>query len=424
MKYSDFLHPGYVPKGGELICLFKIEPKKGFSMREAASRVASESSNGTWSDLSPPEHIKALSAKCFEVGQKSTKIAYPPELFEGGNMPQILSSIAGNIFGMKAVSNLRLEDITWPEEILKSFKGPQFGIHGVKKFLKIKDRPVLATVPKPKVGFYSEEHAKVGYEAWSGGVDLLKDDENLSSQTFNRFEKRLELSMKMRDKAEKETGERKSYLVNITAETEEMKRRAKLVKDHGNEFAMVDILTAGWAGVQTIRDTCQELGLAIHAHRAFHAAFDRNPKHGMSMKVIAEISRIVGVDQLHIGGMGKLVGSRVEVMENWIKCSNHSNEEGTNMLGQNWYGTNPVLGTCSGGLHPGIIGRLINLLGKDIVIQAGGGIHGHPGGTRAGAKALRDAVDACVGGISVRDYSRDKPELAAALKKWGDKTPE
>lgn len=424
MKYSDFLAPNYTPKPTDVVCLFRITPKAGFSMKEASSRVASESSNGTWSVLRPPAHIRALSAKCFKIKGNWVKIAYPEALFEDGNMPQVLSSIAGNIFGMKAVNGLRLEDIHWPRKLAKSFRGPQFGISGVRKIFNVKKRPLLATVPKPKVGFYSSEHAKVGYDAWTGGIDLLKDDENLSSQKFNRFEKRLELSMKMRDKAEKETGEKKSYLVNITAESDEMKRRAKLAHDFGNEYVMVDILTAGWSGVQTVRETCQDLGLAIHAHRAFHAAFDRNPKHGMSMKVIAEISRIIGVDQLHIGGLGKLAGGKAEVFENWTKSSLPSNRETPTLLAQDWYGIKPVVGTCSGGVHPGIVARLMDLVGTDIVIQVGGGIHGHPGGTHAGAKALRQAIDAYLGGIGVAEYAKTRPELKAAIDKWGHKTPE
>jgi len=296
--------------------LFKIKPASGFPIEKVAIRVAAESSNGTWTTLKIPEHIRALSAKVYEINDSYVKIAYPNDLFEEGNMPQILSSIAGNIFGMKALDGLRLVDVKWPKNLINSFKGPQYGIKGIRDLLKVKKRPITATVPKPKVGYYAEEHAQHGYEIWTGGVDLLKDDENLSNQKFNRFEKRLELSMRMRDKAENETGERKSYLINITAEVDEMKRRAKLVKDFNNEYVMIDILTIGWAAVQTIRDECGKLGLAIHAHRAFHAAFDRNPNHGMSMKVLAEIARIQGVDQLHIGGLGKLAGDKREVLNN------------------------------------------------------------------------------------------------------------
>ncbi len=403
--------------------MFKIKPASGFSIEKVAIRVAAESSNGTWTTLKIPEHIRALSAKVYDINDSYVKIAYPNDLFEEGNMPQILSSIAGNIFGMKALDGLRLVDVKWPKNILNSFKGPQYGIKGIRDLLKVKKRPITATVPKPKVGYYAEEHAQHGYEIWTGGVDLLKDDENLSNQRFNRFEKRLDLSMKMRDKAENETGERKSYLINITSEVDEMKRRAKLVKDFNNEYVMIDILTIGWAAVQTVRKECEKLGLAIHAHRAFHAAFDRNPNHGMSMKVLAEIARMQGVDQLHIGGLGKLAGDKTEVLNNYKKIAQNSNKADLEVLEQNWYGMKNVLSVCSGGVHPGIIHRLIELLSMDIAVQVGGGVLGHPGGTRSGAKALRQAIDAYMDNISVKEYAKTHAELKQALDLWGAETP-
>jgi len=403
--------------------LFKITPASGFPIEKVAIRVAAESSNGTWTALKIPEHIRALSAKVYEINDNYVKIAYPNDLFEEGNMPQILSSIAGNIFGMKALDGLRLVDVKWPKNLINSFKGPQYGIKGIRDLLNVKRRPITATVPKPKVGYYAEEHAQHGYEIWTGGVDLLKDDENLSNQRFNRFEKRLDLSMKMRDKAENETGERKSYLINITAEVDEMKRRAKLVKDFNNEYVMIDILTIGWAAVQTIREECEKLGLAIHAHRAFHAAFDRNPNHGMSMKVLAEIARIQGVDQLHIGGLGKLAGDKKEVYNNYIKIALNSNEADDEVLEQNWYGMQNSLSVCSGGVHPGIIHRLMELLSTDIAVQVGGGVLGHPGGTKSGARALRQAINAYMENVSVKEYAKNHIELEQALELWGDETP-
>ena len=403
--------------------MFKIKPASGFPIEKVAIRVAAESSNGTWTTLKIPEHIRALSAKVYEINDSYVKIAYPNDLFEEGNMPQILSSIAGNIFGMKALDGLRLVDVKWPKNLINSFMGPQYGIKGIRDLLKVQKRPITATVPKPKVGYYAEEHAQHGYEIWTGGVDLLKDDENLSNQKFNRFEKRLELSMKMRDKAENETGERKSYLINITAEVDEMKRRAKLVKDFNNEYVMIDILTIGWAAVQTIRDECGKLGLAIHAHRAFHAAFDRNPNHGMSMKVLAEIARIQGVDQLHIGGLGKLAGDKREVLNNYKKIAQSSNEDDLEVIAQNWHGMKTVLSVCSGGVHPGIIHRLIELLSTDIAVQVGGGVLGHPDGTQSGAKALRQAIDAYMDNVSVKEYAKSHAELKKALDLWGDETP-
>jgi len=419
--YHDFVNTSYTPQSNELICLFRLEPAEGFGIEDAAGRVASESSVGTWTELtSMPSRVRRLMAKAYEIEGNLVKIAYPPSLFENGNMAQVLSSIAGNIFGMKAVQNVRLEDVKWPRTLLKSFRGPRLGTKGIRKILKINDRPLTATVPKPKVGLTAKEHAKAGYEAWVGGVDLLKDDENLTSQPFNKFKDRVNECFRLRDKAEKESGERKSYLINITAETDEMLRRAKTVANAGGEYAMVDILTCGWSALQTLRDEFESLKLAIHAHRAFHAAFTRNRSHGMSMLTVSDVARLIGVDQLHIGTViGKLESPQEEVLALRDNLQRKVIEPSASSLGQDWGQIKPAFPTCSGGLHPGLVPELMKLVGTDIIIQAGGGIWGHPDGGKAGATALRQAIDVALAGNSLTDYARDHKELQRAIDTWG-----
>ncbi len=359
-------------------------------------------------------------AKAYEVQGNSVKIAYPPSLFEKGNMAQILSSIAGNIFGMKAVKNVRLEDVQWPRTLLRSFRGPQMGIAGIRRIFRAKKRPLTATVPKPKLGLTAKEHARAGFDAWIGGIDLLKDDENLTSQPFNKFKERVNECFRLRDRAEKETGERKSYLINITAETNEMLRRAKVVENAGGEYVMVDILTCGWAALQTLRKECESLKLAIHAHRAFHAAFTRNKLHGMSMLVISDVARLIGVDQLHIGTIiGKLESPQEEVLALRDNLQNQKINSTSALLGQDWGPIKQVLPTCSGGLHPGLVPDLMKLVGSNIVIQAGGGVWGHPDGGMAGAKALRQAIDAATNGTPIQEYSSEHKELQRAIDTWG-----
>jgi ribulose-bisphosphate carboxylase large chain len=417
MKEQDFLDFGYKPKKNDLICLFRIEPAKGISFDKAAANIALESSVGTWTEIKEKDYVRELAAKVFWKKGNFAKIAYPARLFEKGNVPNILSSIAGNIFGMKAVTNLRLEDIHFPDSILKSFKGPAFGVKGIRKFMKVYNRPLVGTIIKPKLGLNSSDHAKSAYESWMGGCDFVKDDENLSSQDFNRFEIRLRKTLKMLRKAEKETGERKAYLVNVTAETNEMLRRARLVKRLGGKYIMIDILTEGFGALQTLREA--NLGLAIHGHRAMHAALTRNKKHGISMMVIADLARLIGIDSLHIGtGIGKLEGKIKDIKEIEEEIEDKNVKETSKRLSQNWGRIKPTIAVSSGGLHPGHVPFLIKNLGKDLVIQAGGGVHGHPWGTRAGAIAMRQAVDAAMKKIPLNEYAKTHAELKAALDFW------
>jgi ribulose-bisphosphate carboxylase large chain len=421
MKTLEFIDLKYKPKESDLICMFKVEPNN-ISLKEAAATVALESSTGTWSEVSTEkEYMRKLSAKVFSIKGNIVKIAYPLQLFEKGNAPNILSSIAGNVFGMKAVKNLRLEDIKIPKEILNSFYGPKYGIEGIRKMMKIKNRPLLGTIVKPKLGLNTHDHAQVAYEAWAGGCDFVKDDENLSSQSFNEFEERLARTLEKANKAEEQTGEKKAYLVNVTAETKEMTKRAQLVEDMGGKYAMIDIVTCGFAAVQSLREA--DFKLALHAHRAMHAAFTRNKKHGISMMVLADMARLIGVDQLHIGTVvGKLEGGLEEVSEIEEEIEKKKVKETKDRLAQNWGKIKSVLAVSSGGLHPGHVPFLVKHLGKDLVIQMGGGIHGHPKGTLRGAIAARQAVEATMRGISLKTYLKDHLELRDALEMWGRKS--
>ncbi|MCW4015652.1 MAG: type III ribulose-bisphosphate carboxylase [Candidatus Bathyarchaeota archaeon] len=405
MKYVDFVDQSYEPKATDLICDFYVEPE-GISLTEAAGGVAAESSVGTWTELTTIKpYVEKLAACVFRINGNNIRIAYPIELFEPGNMPNILSSVAGNVFGLRALKNLRLNDIQLPKQLVQSFKGPKYGVTGIRELLGVKDRPFVGTIIKPKLGLKTKDHAKVAYDAWIGGCDVVKDDENLSSQRFNPFDDRLVATLEMRDRAESETGEKKVYMVNITSETQEMIKRAQFVKDHGGRYLMIDILTCGYSALQTIRE--HDFGLILHAHRAGHAAFTNNPKHGVSMKVIAKVARIIGVDQLHVGTVvGKMSETKDEVSEN---CE---------ALKTDMYGLKKALPVASGGLYPSLVPALMKFFGNDLVIQAGGGIHGHTDGTVCGAVAMRQAVDATLNGISLQEYAKSHKELHVALELW------
>ena len=62
--------------------------------------------------------------------------------------------------------------------------------------------------------------------------------------------------------------------------------------------------------------------------------------------------------------------------------------------------------------------EIIKDIGCDCAISAGGAIRGHSMGAIAGAKALRQAIDAVVSGVSLKDHASSHEELKAALEKW------
>lgn len=435
--YGEFVDLSFVPDMGEhVVATFTLAPAQGFSAADAAGGVAAESSTGTWTTLYTwydKSRIDRLKGRAYQIkplgdGRYLVRVAYPAELFEEGNMPGLLASVAGNVFGMRRVEALRLEDIYLPPAFLKEFKGPSRGIPGVREVLKIYGRPIVGTVPKPKVGYTPDELEKLAYDLLAGGLDYVKDDENLTSPSFNRFKDRAEALMRAITRAEKETGERKAWFANITADVREMERRLKLVADLGNPYVMVDVVIAGWSSLTYIRDLAEEYGLAIHGHRAMHAAFTRNPKHGISMFVLAKLYRVVGIDQLHIGTpeVGKLEAKTADVVR-YAKVlrepAYRPDPDDVLHLEQNLSQFKPAFPVSSGGLHPGTLPEVVKHLGVDVVIQVGGGVVGHPDGPKAGATAVRQSIEATIKGVPLGEYAREHRELRRALEKWGFAKP-
>ena len=419
----EYIDLNYDPGDNEIVAEYYMEPSS-VSFKNAAEQLAAESSIGTWTTISTmnKEIADNLRPHVFymDEAKKLIKVAYKTDLFEPDNIPQILSSIAGNIYGMKILNKLKLLDIQFPKAVIKAHKGPQFGVEGIRKLLKVSDRPLIGTIVKPKVGLSAKDHAEVAKQSWLGGLDVVKDDENLTSQPFNKFEDRITKTLEARDQAESETGEKKIYMPNITAETEMMLGRADYVKELGGEYIMVDILTCGWSGLQTVRKHSSQV---IHAHRAMHAAFTRDPHHGISMLVLAKLARLIGVDQLHVGTalVGKMNETTDEALfiEQEVEESQVPENKVHSMLQQDWGDIKPVFAVASGGLHPASIPPLMEKMGKDIIMQFGGGCHGHPDGTLIGAKAIRQALDATMNNIPLEKSAESNPELGKALMKWG-----
>jgi ribulose-bisphosphate carboxylase large chain len=201
-----------------------------------------------------------------------------------------------------------------------------------------------------------------------------------------------------------------------------MERRANIIHDHGFKYFMVDVVTTGFSAVQTMVDVAHDLDMAIHAHRAMHATFTKHDTHGVSMYLLAKIMRLIGVDNIHIGTVvGKLDSPKQDVidMKNMLLHQKMS-ADGTRMLDQDFAGLQATVPCASGGLHPGTLPEVLRIYDtEDMVIQVGGGVHGHPDGTHYGAIATKDSVDAWKEGITLEEKMKTSEPLKKALDKWG-----
>lgn len=424
---ADYYVPDYVPTDTDLLCAFRIQPAAGTDMTEASAAVAAESSTGTWTEVWSNQltNLDFYKAKVYRIEGDIAYIAYPMDLFEENSVVNIMSSIVGNVFGFKAVGALRLEDMRIPVALVKTFPGPNIGIYDERARLNKWDRPLLGGTVKPKLGLSAKDYSTIIYECLVGGLDTTKDDENMNSQPFNRWRDRFHYGIDAVLKAEVETGEAKGHFFNVTANsTEEALKRLDYIAAQGSRYVMYDFLTAGFAASSDVFKRAAELGVIVHCHRAMHAVFTRQKNHGIHMRVVAKWLRLVGGDHLHTGTVvGKLEGSRdetvgiVDLLRDRVVPANL--QRGI-YFDQDYAGLKACWPVASGGIHVHHIPELYAIYGKDAYWLFGGGTHGHPRGSRAGARANRVATEAIVAGKTLDEAAKSCPELREAMDLWSD----
>jgi ribulose-bisphosphate carboxylase large chain len=430
-----YLELDYEPdKNNDILVLHWVKGTE--SIEKLAEALAAESSVGTWTELKTinTEVFENLRARVFRLDKVSDNsgfvwLAYPLGHFDIKNLLQILASIRGNVYGLNELESLRFMDIYFPPKLQEQFSGPGVGLEGIRKRIgtDTNRRPHMGTIVKPKVGLAPKEWAKVAYEAYLGGVDFVKDDENLVDQDFCKWEERLAEMVKVVDKIKSETGRNVMYSPNITDRHTRMLERMDHLKSVGWDVVMLDVYMIGYSSLIDIVEEFKKNKFIIHAHRAGHTAEARG-EFGCSFAVFAKLWRLIGVDQLHTGtGIGKMEGSPAVVRRYAEICRNDELEQSLHLLSLDYKWHNnikAVMPVASGGLNAGLVDGLVEIFGKDVVIQAGGGIHGHPGGTTSGARSILHAVEAVMEKRTSVEKSIDSPELKAALDKWGYVDPE
>ncbi|CAB3395892.1 Ribulose bisphosphate carboxylase large chain [Kyrpidia spormannii] len=430
-KEMGYWQPDYEVKDTDVIAAFRVVPQEGIDPEEAAAAVAGESSTATWTvvwtdRLTTYEHYQG---KAFRVDpvpgtdQYIAYIAYDIDLFEEGSIANLASSIIGNVFGFKALKSLRLEDMRIPLHYVKTFQGPAHGIVMEREMLNKYGRPLLGATTKPKLGLSARNYGRVVYEALRGGLDFVKDDENINSQPFMRWRDRFLYAMEAVHRAMAETGEIKGHYLNVTGATmEDIYERAEFAKELGSVIVMID-LTVGYSAIQSLAKWARRNSVLLHLHRAGHSTFTRQKTHGVSFRVIAKWMRLAGVDHLHAGTVvGKLEGDP-NITKGYYQTLRGMKYDADPRLGlffeQDWGSMPSVMPVASGGIHAGQVHQLIDLFGEDVIFQFGGGTIGHPMGIAAGATANRVAIEAMIQARNEgRDILREGPEILEKAAKW------
>lgn len=375
---------------------------------------------GSWTDL--PEARKAemakhlgrvvsvneVSAADSPTGERYADIVIDyPDINFSRDIPALLVTVFGKL---SMDGRIKLLDLDFSDNFLAAFPGPKFGIEGVRRLLGVEDRPLLMSIFKSVIGHDLANLREQFLQQALGGVDLIKDDEILFENPLTPLERRVEVCMAAADEAAGTTGQKLLYAANLTGPTSKLADNAKRAIQAGANALLFNVLAYGFDALSELaRDP--EIRVPIAAHPAISGAFYPSPHYGIAAPLLlGKLMRLAGADLvLFPSPYGSVIMPKEE---------NMAVKDALTDAALPLKASFPV---PSAGIHPGLVPLIHRDFGRDVVINAGGGIHGHPLGTAAGGRAFRQAIDAVLAGEDLRAAAGRHDELKAAVEAWGIK---
>jgi len=417
--------PKALPEGIEyddfIIATYYAALPRDMIMYYLAPFLAVEQSTGTWTAVpgETPEVRAKHVAKVIgihevpffeyevpkEVEERTyvVQVAFPFRNIEH-QIPMLLTAVVGNI---SMGGKIKLLDLHFPKQYTDGFGGPKFGIEGLYKTLGVEGRPLINNMIKPCTGYSCEIGEKLFYEVAVGGCDVIKDDELIADMAFNRCEDRVKAYMAMEKRAYEETGEHTLYMVNISDNIPKMFEVAKRAVDAGANAIMVNYLAVGLPALHALAED-PDINVPIMAHMDCAGALYESPNSGIaSHLVLGKLPRLAGADVVVFPAP---YGKAPYLKDRFLYTAD--------MMHYPMHDIKPTMPMPSGGITPDMVPICVADIGPDIMIGSGGGIHAHPMGPTAGARAFRQAIDATMQGIPVQEYAKEHQELGIALGLW------
>ncbi|MCA1326335.1 ribulose-bisphosphate carboxylase large subunit family protein [Herbaspirillum sp. alder98] len=326
----------------------------------------------------------------------------------GASLPNLMATIAGNLFELRQVSGLRLTSLKLPPAFARAYPGPAFGIAGTRRLTGVAHGPLIGTIIKPSIGLSVEETAQQVRELVAGGVDFIKDDELQADGARCPFDERVRAVMEVINRHAERTGKKVMMAFNLTGDLDQMRRRHDLVLAEGGTCVMASLNSIGLVGLHELRRHAQ---LPIHAHRAGWGYLTRSPQLGWNYAPWQQLWRLAGADHMHVNGLRNKFSEPDDSVIAAARAVLAPVIEGADVTP-----TMPVFSSGQTGLQAADTYAAIGC--ADLIHTAGGGIFGHPQGVSAGVEALREAWVAAMEGIPLAQHARDNRALQAALGFW------
>jgi ribulose-bisphosphate carboxylase large chain len=321
-----------------------------------------------------------------KIGQVSIAFPVANTDWETDGISHMLCQLMGGHVDIDIITKCRLVKLELPETVTRHFLEPKFGMSGFRKLTGQYNKPLLGGIVKPKIGISPKTLLEMVKQMIDGGVDFIKEDEIMSNPACAPLEQRVDIIANYLAKQSR----RIVFCHTINCDPHALVDRVKRVHELGGTGVHINVFS-GLGAYNSIRKL--DLPLYLHYQSSGAKVFsDIHHRFSISWPVLCQLATMMGVDTIQTGMVGGYSNNDPSEIDQCLSILRKGN-------------TMPAL-SC--GFHPGLVNKVNDLAGSDYLANAGGAMHGHPGGTLAGVKAMRQAID--------KDYG---PEYHTAIKEWG-----
>jgi 2,3-diketo-5-methylthiopentyl-1-phosphate enolase len=368
-----------------------------------AQTIAVGQTAGTWSDRHShrdsqlTRHLaEVVSVETEPDGYKVARVRFP-EINVENDVSSLLTMIFGkySMAGVGKVVGVHLPDTYGTR--------PRVGITGIRERLGVFDRPLVMAIFKPALGLSAEDHGEILHQVAQAGLDVIKDDEIMADLPVAPTLERLRAGRRVLDELRETTGREMLYAVNVTGKAGELIEKARLLVKNGANALLLNVLTYGFSVLEALASD-PAIDVPIFAHPAFAGAMCAGADTGLAYSVVlGTLMAYAGADAvLYPASYGSLPFDPAE--EGRIRDILRDRN---------------VFPVPSAGIHPGIIPRVLQDYGRNVILNAGTGIMDHPDGPASGVEAFFEALERLESGESFALESLPESALKRAILKWG-----
>ncbi|MBF0553156.1 MAG: hypothetical protein HQK96_01210, partial [Nitrospirae bacterium] len=363
-----------------IVVTYELAGKDAADAHKAARDIAYEQTVELPADFPLKEGITGQiigairQIELLDNGRYAAEIEYAAEI-TGWQLPQLLNVLYGNI---SIKTNIKITGIEFPRKFLDNFKGPSYGIEGVRALIGVYDRPLLATALKP-MGATAAELAATAYAFALGGGDIVKDDHGLVDHSFCGFKERVMRCLEAVERAADKTGRRCLYIPNILAGADVIEKQVEFAVSHG----AAGILIAPYlVGLDMSRHLSTNYPIVVMAHPALTGTNFHDPHHGITPSVL-------------LGTIFRLAGADVSIYPNVGGRFSFSSDEcgRLNNALRGWLGgLKPSFPAPAGGMSLNNIADMAARYGPDTIYLLGGALHGQDKNLSTGTRVFMDKI--------------------------------